>query len=263
MSIAEYILQLQSFEEYAFSWDELLKSCNKTETALKRELSRLVASREIVNLRKEFYLIIPARYSRQGIIPVQLYIDKLFKFLKRRYYLGYYSAAKFHGASHQQPQREYVMIEKPKLTDIGKKDMHIRFVTTSYWPAKNIQEKKSDAGIFKISSPVLTAVDLIRHQNKLGGLNRMLAIIEELAEEITAKDISELLTWYPHKSTIQRFGFILSELKVDPNLPRILALYLKNSDYYPVLLAPRSEHKPGGVENFWKVDVNIKLESDI
>ena len=111
------------------------------------------------------------------------------------------AAAKFNGASHQQAQQEYVMIENPKLGDIKKIETHLRFFTSTKWPKKNIQKKKSDAGEFKISSPALTAVDLIRHQNKLGGLNRMLAILEELFEEITTADLSELLSCYSHKST--------------------------------------------------------------
>ena len=263
LTITEYIHQLQSFEEYAFSWKELISSCNKTETALKRELSRLVDKKVILNLRKEFYLIIPPRYSKQGQIPIQLYIDKLFKSLNRNYYLGFYSAAKFHGASHQQAQREYVMIENPKLGDIKKVDVQLKFFTTTKWPTKNIEVKKSDAGIFKISSPALTAVDLIHHQTKLGGLNRMLSILEELIEEITTKDVSELLTWYSHKSTLQRFGFLLEELQADNETIKLISEHLKLSIYYPVLLSPKSGQKPGRIDNNWKVDVNIKLESDL
>jgi len=263
LSISEYIHQLQTFEEYAFSWTELLNNCNKTETSLKRELSRLVDKKEIINLRKEFYLIIPPRYSKQGQIPIQLYIEKLFKTLDRNYYLGFYSAAKFHGASHLQAQQEYVMIENPKLGDIKKIETHLRFFTSARWPANNIIKKKSDAGIFKISSPALTAVDLIRHQNKLGGLNRMLAILEELFEEITTADLSELLSWYSHKSTMQRFGFLLEELTAEKDLIRLLSNHLSTTKYYPVLLTPKSKQKAGSVHNDWKVDVNIKLESDL
>lgn len=263
LSVSEYIFQLQSYEEYAFSWTELLNNCNKTETSLKRELSRLVDKKVIVNLRKEFYLIIPPRYSKQGQIPIQLYINKLFKTLNRKYYLGFYSAAKFHGASHQQAQKEYIMTENPKLGEIKKIETHLKFFTSTKWPKENIQKKKSDAGEFNISSPALTAVDLIRYQNKLGGLNRMLAILEELFEAITTDDLSELLKWYSHKSTMQRFGFLLEELSADKELIKLISNKLYSTKYYPVLLTPKSKQKAGSVDNGWKVDVNIKLESDL
>ena len=263
MTVADYIKQCLSVEEYSFSLNELQTIINKSEASIKSELSRLIEKKVIVNLRKGFYLIIPPRYSKHGQIPIQLYVEKLFKYLNRNYYLGFYSAAKFHGASHQQTQRDYLMTEKPKLNDIGKQSLDIRFVTTAKWPIRNLLEKKSDAGIFKISSPALTAVDLIHHQTKLGGLNRMLAILEELAEEINQNDIAELLTWYPHKSTLQRFGFLLEEVSANENLSKQINKQLKKSNFFPVLLSPKSGQKPGAVDNFWKIDVNIKLESDL
>ncbi|MEP4531828.1 MAG: type IV toxin-antitoxin system AbiEi family antitoxin [Cyclobacteriaceae bacterium] len=262
MRAREYIKHLQSIENYSFSLDEISSQTDSTETSLKFELARLVEKKEITNLRKGFYLIVPPRYSKQGYIPIQLYIHKLFQSLNRNYYLGFYSAAKFHGASHQQTHREYVMIEKPKLKEIKKHDFDIKFITASQWPVKNIIEKKSDAGYFNISSPALTAADLIHHQTKLGGLNRMLAILEELTEEITDEDLNDLLTWYPHRSTIQRLAFILDELQAGIDLSAI-SNYLKAAKYFPVLLSPKKNQKAGSVDNGWKVDVNIKLESDL
>lgn len=263
LKVADYINYLLSIEEYSFSWTELLDNSTKTVTSLKRELSRLVKKGRIVNLRKEFYLIITPRYSKQEKIPIQLYIGKLSKVLSHRYYLGFYSAAKFHGASHQQIQREYVMIENNKLGDINKKALQLRFFTTSKWPVKNIQERKSDAGIFKLSSPALTAVDLIHYQTKLGGLNRVFSVIEELVEEITINDMLELLSWYTFTSTLQRFGFVLEELQADDELIGVLLKHLESSKYYAVLLSPNSSQRPGSANNKWKVDINIKLESDL
>lgn len=263
MTVAAYINQCLSFEEYSFSLNELQAVLDKSETSIKSELSRLIEKKTIVNLRKGFYLIIPPRYSKHGEVPIQLYIEKLFKYLNRNYYLGFYSAAKFHGASHQQTQRDYLMTEKPKLNDIKKKTFDIRFFTTTKWSNKNLLVRKSDAGIFKISSPALTAVDLIHHQTKLGGLNRMLAILEELTEEINQNDIAELLTWYPHKSTLQRFGFLLEEVGADEILSNQIKKHLKTSKFFPVLLSPKTGQKPGAVDNFWKVAINIKLESDL
>ena len=263
MKAKEYIKHLLSIENYSFSLEEVTKNTDGQGTSLKFELARLIEKREILNFRKGFYLIIPPRYSKQGKIPIQLYADKLFKSLNRNYYLGFYTAAKFHGASHQQSQQEYVMTEKPKLSDIQKKELNTRFFTASKWSNKNIQEKKSDAGIFKISSPALTAVDLLHHQSKLGGINRMLAVFEELSEEINQNDIQNLLTWYPHKSSLQRLGFILEKLEVEEKLTEPILKHLKTNKYFPVLLSPKTNKKAGAANNQWKVDMNIKLESDL
>jgi predicted transcriptional regulator of viral defense system len=259
----EYIRYLLSNENYSFSLDEITQHTNGIGTSLKFELVRLINKKEIINLRKGFYLIIPPRYSKQGQLPIQVFIDKLFESLKRNYYVGFYSAAKFYGASHQQSQREYIMTEKPKLNDIRKNSLDIRFLTTARWPDKNILLKKSDAGCFKISSPALTAVDLIHHQNKLGGLNRVLTILEELTEEINQKDIIDLLSWYPYKSSLQRLGFLLEKITVDKNLFHPIKNHLHQLKIFPVLLSPNASQKPGAIDNYWKIDVNRKLESDL
>ncbi len=262
MTVANYIKQLLSFEEYSFSLYELQQALRRNKTSISSELSRLVNKREIVNLRKGYYLIIPPRYSFSGRLPIQLYGEKLFRYLNKNYYLGFYTAAKIHGASHQQVQRDYVMTDIPKLNDISKNTIDIRFFTTSHWPDKNILIKKADAGKFRISTPGLTALDLIHHQTKLGGLNRMLATIEELAEEIDEQDLSELLSWYPKTSTLQRFGFLLEEVGGNEEHLEQIFDQLRSKQFFPVLLSPNSQQKPGSVNNKWKVDVNIKLESD-
>jgi predicted transcriptional regulator of viral defense system len=263
LTASEYIKQLQSFEEYSFSIEEVIKNASKDSVAVKREISRLVEKKEILNLRKGFYLIIPPRYATSEKLPIQLYAEKLFKYLDRKYYVGLYNAAKYHGASHQQSQRDYLIIETPKLISIKKKSFDIQFFTTGAWPKSNIEIKKSDAGEYKISSPALTFIDLIHHHTKIGGLNRMLASLEELTEEMHEIDMTELISWYPHKSTLQRAGFLLGELNGESTLTYIIHEKLKQQPYFPVLLSPKKTQKPGAVDNKWKVDVNIKLESDL
>ena len=153
MTIAVYIKQLLSYEEYSFSLNELQRELSRSEASIRSELSRLVNKREVVNLRKGYYLIIPPRYAASGKLPLQLYAEKLFRYLNQNYYLGFYTAAKIYGASHQQVQRDYIMTAIPKLNDISKNSYDIRFFTSSHWPDKNIVTKKADAGTYRISSP--------------------------------------------------------------------------------------------------------------
>jgi predicted transcriptional regulator of viral defense system len=263
VSVKDFIKHQLSIENYSFSITEVEQATGSSGTSLKFELVRLIEKGEILNVRKGFYLIIPARYTTSGKLPIQLYVDKMFRYIQRNYYLGFYSAAKFHGASHQQIQRDYVMIALPKFNDVKKSTVTIKFIATSKWPKNNIIKKTGDAGFFNISSPALTAIDLIHYQTKLGGLNRMLAVIEELLDVITLKDVEELLGWYPYKSTLQRFGFLLDEFGADAQITQAILEHLIKKRYYPVLLSPRSQQKAGTVDSIWKVDVNIKLESDL
>jgi predicted transcriptional regulator of viral defense system len=263
MNVSGYITQLQSFEEYAFSWDEILRNCDAPESTLRKELIRLAKRNEIINLRQGFYLIIPPRYQNFGKLPIQLYVRKLFKYMNKNYYLGLYSAASVYGASHQRIQQDYILTVPPALRNIDKGKTKIRFFKTENWPKENIIEKKSDAGMYKISSPALTALDLVHHHTKIGGINRMLANLKEISQEISDKDLDQLLSWYPHKSTLQRFGFIMEQLEVSDNIINAVFKRLKSESFYPVLLTPQKDMKAGKAGNRWKIDVNIKLESDI
>ncbi len=263
MSVAEYIKYLLSVEEYSFSLEEVMQHVSKETTATRRELNRLIAKREIVNLRTGFYLIIPPRYSSLQKLPLPLYAHKLFASLKREYYIGLYSAAKIHGASHQQIQNDYLVIEVPKLNAITKGNYAIMFHTTANWPKNNIVYKKSDAGLYAISSPTLTFIDLIHFHTKIGGLNRVLTVMEELVEELSEGDLIALLGWYKNKSTLQRTGFILDELLGANGFSDLILNELQKESYYPVLLSPTKNEKPGSAPNRWKIDVNLRLESDL
>ncbi|MGY6543234.1 type IV toxin-antitoxin system AbiEi family antitoxin domain-containing protein [Arthrospiribacter ruber] len=263
MRVADFVENCLAYEQYAFSWDEVKVKIPKTDVALRHELGRLSKKKEILALRQGFYLILPPRYKGFGKLPLEFYVEELFKFLDKPYYIAFFSAAAFHGASHQQVQQSYLMTKIPNLRDIKKGNIYLSISATSKWPNKNIQLRKSDAGIFNISSPALTAIDLIHYQSKMGGLNRILAILEELAESMTPEDIQELLQWYPHTSSIQRLGYLFQELQSDRVLLDPLEKYFIGKNYFPVLLCPDKDKKPGRVDNMWKVVRNIKLESDL
>jgi predicted transcriptional regulator of viral defense system len=261
--VANYITRCLQYEEYSFTWEELKAGTSKTDTALRNELSRLVKKGDLINLRKGFYLILPPRFKNYQKLPVELYCEKLFQYLNKPYYISLYSAAAFYGASHQQIQKDYLITRIPNIRDIKKGAIMLKMFATSNWPKKNILQKKADAGYFHISSPSLTAIDLIHYQTKLGGLNRMLAVIEELIEEITIEDFKDLIKWYPHVSSLQRFGLLLEKYNADDALLNTLITNLEKRKFYPVLLSPELNRKPGSTMNKWKVDMSIEMESDL
>jgi predicted transcriptional regulator of viral defense system len=263
MQISEYIRSLQSYEVYGFSYDDVLKNCIAPEITLRKELQRLIKKNLIQNLRKGFYVIIPAKYQNVSKIPIQLYVETLFSSIQKDYYLGLYSAAALHGASHQQIQKDYIIHKPSAMRDIDKGNFSIKFFQTTNWPKKNIVQKKSDAGLFNVSSPALTLADFLHFQNKLGGINRMLAIIEELSETIHLNDIIELISWYPHVNTFQRMGFLLEQFEVDDKILNAIQKHLDTQKVYSMLLSPIKNEKAGSANNRWKIDINITLENDL
>lgn len=262
-NISTYIDHLQRHEQYAFSREQLKSTVQKTDLALKSELMRLSDKKEIISLRKGFYLILPPRYKHLGKLPLKLYVHQLFESMERPYYVSLYSAAAIHGASHQQIQAEYVTTTPPKLRDIQKQNIHLNFFTTQHWPQQNITKQKSDAGYYLVSSPALTAADLIKHQRKIGGLDRVYTVLEELMDIISSTDLKELVTWYPYASIIQRLGYLLENLGASENQLQPIRKHLHQMRYYPVALNHIPNYKAGKARNSWKVDANIEPESDL
>jgi predicted transcriptional regulator of viral defense system len=262
-SLSDYIHQLLSKEQYSFSLESYRAYSSRTDTAIKFELARHVSKGEIFNLRKGFYLIMPPRYVTLGKLPIQLYVEQLFKSLEKPYYLGLYTASRFHGSAHQQVQQDFIITRPPKPSDIQKKNFSLRFFTVNSWEDSNIEFKQSDAGIFRISDPSLTAVDLIHFQSKLGGMGRIYSVIEELADQMTPVKLTSLLSWYPHKASLQRLGFLLEEVGADKALIEPLQEHLQHALYFPILLSPMGMQRAGATDNFWKVDINVPLESDL
>lgn len=262
LKVTDYITKLLSYEVYSFSLDELMKSSFKSKEALQSELRRLVAKGEIVNLRKGFYLILPPRYRSFGQLPLELFVEKLFEYLKKPYYVACLSAAKFHGAAHQQVQQDFIVTELPAVRDI-EKPIRLNFVSSTHWPTSNIEKRKSEAGYFNLSSPALTALDLIHYQSTLGGLNKLFTVLEELSEEITPYDLQDILAWYPYKSALQRLGYLLDQFETSSELTHPIYEKLRAQGYYPTLLDPRKGQKAGATGNRWKIDANLHLESDL
>lgn len=262
-AVAGFIRELQAYEEYSFSTEELYEKSTAPESSIKKELARLVSDNQIINLRKGFYIILPPSYQHYKKLPIELYVDKLFRSLDKPYYVGYYSAAAFHGAAHQQVQQDYIITTPPPLRDVSKGSVKIRFFKSTNWPEANILQKKSNTGYFNISSPTLTFVDLLENQNNLGGINRMLAVLEELSEELDMQDLKTLLNWYNNKSTLQRMGYIMEKMGLSTGLTEVIFEKLKGNSFFPVLLSPQNGLRPGSTGNRWKVDVNVALESDL
>ncbi len=55
----------------------------------------------------------------------------------------------------------------------------------------------------------------------------------------------------------------MEELEIDEEFQELLFLNLKTTNFFPVLLSPKLNERPGAENNRWKVAVNIKLENDL
>ena len=165
-----WIEECQSKGKLAFSLAELKKNFESdSETSLKRVLDRLSEKEKVVSVFKGYYVIVPPQYSSKGILPPAMFIDGLMKFLERKYYVALLNAAALHGSSHQQPQEYFIVTEYPVLRATSKKGIKINYISTRQLPPESLTEKKkTETGYINISNPLLTSIDLISYEKKIG-----------------------------------------------------------------------------------------------
>lgn len=261
--LESFINELRSNGRYAFSLPEVRNQFEQSDEAIKKALQRLKKKKEIALIRNEFYVIITPEYRSKGILPPSLFVADLMKFLKKDYYVGLLNAAAYYGAAHQQPQSFSVITKKPSLRNINNDNLKINFYIKKEWDKDDIIQKKVNTGYINVSSPELTALDLVNYFNQAGGLNRVATVLEELCESIEAKKLLDLVKRYTPKTAVQRLGFLLEEVLGMRNLSNPIKDYLKTINYFPVLLRPQKEKPDMITGNDWKVVQNLEIETDL
>ncbi|MDR2556791.1 MAG: type IV toxin-antitoxin system AbiEi family antitoxin [Bacteroidales bacterium] len=265
-SIAEWVEEIQKRGKYTFSLLEVLDKFNsKSIEAIHFSVNYLIKKRKIVSVWKGFYSIIPVRYALFDIVPPEFYIDDLMKYLNRTYYVGLFSAAAYYGAAHQKTQVFSVTTTIPPLRNSIKRNTCIAFISVR----KNIPDNwlksiRGDNGDFFISSPELTAADLITFQKNVGGLNRACTILYELMEVVRFGKLDKDFFTYVPTSTIQRLGYLLENVLEQPKQADIL--YSKAMTYNcKFQKIPLKNNKPKTdceTDRKWQIIINEQIEID-
>lgn len=209
-NVRDWVDDLQRHGRITFALKEVYGQFpSHNEAALKNALTRLSDKGRVISVWKGFYAIIPIEYSSQGIVPPVLYIADLMKYLDRPYYISLLNAAAFYGAAHQRPQEFCVVTTSGSLRSSIKKGVKINFINKKEIPTELLVQKKTKTGYVNVSSPELTATDLVQYEKKIGGLNRAATILNELASELNFKELPPLFFEQVPAPVIQRLGYLL------------------------------------------------------
>lgn len=255
--------ELRARGKYSFSLKEVRDKFQQSDEAIKKAILRLKKKKEIAMIRHEFYVIVTPEYRVKGMPPPSLFISDLMRFLNKEYYIGLLNAAAYFGAAHQQPQSLAIITKKPSLRNINTNQLHINFYIKKEWGKKYLHQRKVDTGYIWISSPELTALDLVNYAEHAGGLSRVATVLEELAESIAIDKLRDLIQHYTPIATIQRLGYILEDVLGLSDIGIALKEYLQSVKYFPILLHPQMDSPNMITGNEWKVVPNIEIETDL
>jgi len=261
--VSHWIDDLQRRGRITFALKEVYEQFpSRNEAALKNALTRLVKKERISSVWQGFYVIIPIEFSAKGIVPPVLYIDDLMKYLNRPYYISLLSAAVFYGAAHQRPQEFSVVTTPGSLRSSIKKGVKINFTNKKEILTDLIVKKKTKTGYVNVSSPELTATDLVQNEREIGGLNRVATVLNELTDELDFKQLPKLFFDQVPASVIQRLGYLLD---VALGYTIIADELLKKMKDFGCITrnTPLKNRKPtfGSITNQkWRIIVNEQIE---
>lgn len=265
-SIKEWINKLQQNGKLYFSMEQVTEVFpNLQATGIRSALTRLSSKNSIVSVWKGFYVIVPISYTVKGIIPPVMYIDYLMKHIQRPYYVGLLNAAAFYGAALQQPQVFSVIIQHPTLRDNNKKNVRLQFVARRNFPSVELLEtRKTQTGYVRISSPVLTAADIIQYEKEIGGLSRACTVLNDLTEVLDFRKTPDAFFEVVSTATIQRLGYLLENVLESPDLAN--QLYEKalqaNCKFQTVPLKNSKSIEKKLLDKKWKIIINTGIEID-
>jgi predicted transcriptional regulator of viral defense system len=125
------------------------------------------------------------------------------------YYVGLLSAAETYGISPYVVTVTQVMVPTQRRpVTVGRQQLV--FHTRRNFTAMPTQWHETPEGRFRVSTPELTMLDLVRRQDLVGGLARVREVIRELAAFARAEGLATTLEVCKDIPSTQRLGSILA-----------------------------------------------------
>jgi len=264
MPLPDFITWIDSRQSqglYFFTREEALKTLGRTEAAFKQSAARLAKKRRIARIHGGFFIIIPLEYAATGILPAEWFIANFMDYIGQPFYVGLLSAAALHGAAHQQPQQFHVVTTGP-LRDIRSNGLAIRFFSKSRFPDVPVTRVKVQTGHIPVSTPEATALDLIRYSRRIGGLDRVLTVLQELGEVMDAEHLVKAARTDQTVAYAQRLGFLLERAGFS-GLTGPLFQWVGEQQPLPAKLEPSMPSRGSKKDDRWKILINIDVAGDL
>jgi len=256
-SMTAFVDALQARGRYTFTLTEAIKADERSAVAREAALRRLKQKGRIASPRRGFYVIVPVEYLEAGCPPASWFIKDLMKFLGQPYYVGILSAAAIHGAAHQQPMLFQCITDRPtRPARAGR--VRIDFHKGHHVKQAAVIDIQTETGAMRVSTPEVTAFDLVRFAPAAGHIGNVVTVLGEMAERINPQRLLEIADLYAVPD-VQRLGYLLDRLG-EKQLADPLAEWLRGRRYRPILLAPGQAKDESPMDPRWRVFPNEEVE---
>jgi len=263
--LSTYVDSLQKQGRITFRLDEAALALGANLQKVRLSAYRLSQKNRIFRAYRNFYIIVPLEYQNTGCPPPDWFIDSLMQHMGTDYYVGLLSAAALHGAAHQQPMTFQVLTAKYSK-EILTPSMTIQLYrnTTIYRPG--IEQKKTVAGYINVSTPELTAFDLVKYAKASGHYNHIATVLGELAERIDGEKLAATAEALCHKQGMwiygQRLGYLLDVVGFEKITDPLAAIIHKSMPKFGYLATGKSV-KTLEKQQRWRLYINDTIEADL
>lgn len=262
MNLKDFIIQKAEKGFCFFTSEEAEKALGVSSLAVRRAIHRSQKKGELAEPLRGFHVIVTPEYRKIGCLPADQFIPDLMEFLKSSYYVCLLSASQYHGAAHQRPQVFQVMSEHGRRP-INCKKVRIEFITNKNIINAPVQKMNTKQGILNISTPELTALDLVTYQDRAAGIDNVFNILIELAEKIDPNKLIELWKYKPEVTWLQRLGYLF-DISQNKDLANSIAEFVKDKRLKNRPLSPSSGININTPFNEkWKIWINEEVEADV
>jgi hypothetical protein len=265
-SLSDYMTDLLSAGQAVFTRDEAASALGVTTRGFLKAAERQQRRHALLNPRHGFYVVVPPQFLSWGAPPPSWYIDDLMRHEAHPYYVGLLKAAELHGATHQAVMEFQVVTDKriPKI-HAGRSIISFVYRKDMDRIAQAVVDHKTDTGRMKISSPELTALDLLRYAHVAGTLDSIATVLSDLGVKMSTAQLLPLAPAF-ERSVIQRLGYLLDFVR-QSDCANVLHNHLQRARPLPwIELEPhrrRANAKPVVERNArWNVIVRRKLQLD-
>lgn len=255
----DFLSHIMQAGRYVFTSRDAREALGVSPAAVKQALNRLQRKGEVAIPARGFYVIVPPEYRTLGCLPADQFVPALMSHLGLSYYCGLQSAAQYHGAAHHRPQAFQVMLEKARRPiQCGK--VRVVFHVRKRLAEMPVQHINTPRGTIAVSTPAVTAYDLVGYESKIGGLDAVATILVELAEKLDPKRLADLAPMMP-LPWVQRLGYLLEFIDEAPKAV-LLKRYVRTNAKEVTALEPSSARSDHPRDEAWRLIINTDLETE-
>ena len=213
--LSGYVSGLLSTGQVVFTAEQAERSLGVEHGAFLDAAERLQRREALLSPRQGFYVVVPPQFASWGAPPPAWYIDALMSHEDQAYYVGLLKAAELHGATHQAVMEFQVVTAKRVPRIRAGRSMVVFYYRKDVEAVRaGIEDRKTETGTMKISSPALTALDLLRYPRASGGIDTVASVLSNFGETINPEQLAALSS-VMERPVVQRLGFLLDHLGHD------------------------------------------------